>query len=998
MVHTHHVRSTAAVVLCVGIAALPQAAQAQEVRKPFHIPSGPAVNSITEFARQAGVNVLASGENLAGVETPEVHGNLTVSEALAKLLSGTTLTSRVNTSGAIFILSMARKHDADKDSIRNNTMTATIPMQRRATCCAVMLALGSAGAAYAQGDETPPDAALKNDEPAVVVVTGMRASLENARNRKRNGESISDSIVADDIGKLPDQNIAEAAQRIPGVQLSRNKGEGSGIQIRGLGQNKIVLNGLEMFGAGGEYNGRSFGLEDLPADVLAGIDVNKTSSADEIEGGLGGYVNIRTRMPFDFKGRNATLSAKATDYKMDGGAGNKTKGQVSALFSDRWQTGVGEMGLLVNVAHAESVYGLTENQVERTEAVSNFAGSGKTVTLPIGMFTGNGHHGDRQRDTLVASFQWRPNADLNLFANYIHIDYLLRNNFQTARVYHGTAAAPFTLWGDSNSDGSDNLRSGTFINNSMTDTSVVGDEHRKSRLFDIGGKWNNRGPLTIKGRLAHNETAVVNSLYEWGINATIPGMKMTLNDGAPYGLSVSGVDLNNLANYHPNYLLAIQLDGTQRNTSATLDANYRLDGGMLQSIDFGVRANDYTRHSFGFVNFYCIASCGGTASMANVDPALLHQVPAAESRQIGPYWTFATSAVRSQAALRSLYGLPASEQFTQDQDQLNNEKTLAAYARINYEVDVAGMPLTGNLGVRAIETRLYGESYGANAAGTLVLQTSKSTRHDFLPSYNGNLALRNDLNLRLGASKTLAPVNFGLMSAATTITNQVQHDARAGNPALQPFTSKNLDLSLEHYFGRNGVAYLGAFHKKVDGFIQTVAEQRMINGEQYNVSTFKSSGTSRIKGLEAGYQQFFDMLPAPFDGLGMQANYTYVESQAATAVAGKTVPLEGLSKNSYNLIAMYEKDKFKARLAYNWRNGYVASTTSSGAQGVPIFAKASGTLDFSIGYDVTKQLSVVLDAVNLNGAVGETYYGNPHNQANYQPLNKRVGVQARYTF
>jgi TonB-dependent receptor len=342
--------------------------------------------------------------------------------------------------------------------------------------------------------------------------------------------------------------------------------------------------------------------------------------------------------------------------------------------------------------------------------------------------------------------------------------------------------------------------------------------------------------------------------------------------------------------------------------------------------------------------------------------------------------------------------LPAGESNTPDQDQLNREKTLALYLKANYEFTLAGKPVTGNVGVRAIETKLHGESYGTNAAGTLELQARDSTRHDVLPSLNGNIALADDLNLRLGASKTLSPVNFGYMAAATTITNQVQHDARAGNPDLQPFTSNNLDLSLERYFGRNGMVFLGAFHKTVDGFIQTVAEQRVINGETYNVSTFKSSGTSKIQGVEAGYQQFFDMLPAPFNGLGLQANYTYVDSKAASAVAGKTVPLEGLSKNSYNLIGMYEKGRFKARIAYNWRDTYVVSTSSSGAMGVPIYGKAMGTLDFSIGYDVTKQLSIVVDGVNVNGAALETYYGNPHNQANYQPLNKRFGIQARYTF
>jgi TonB-dependent receptor len=985
---------TAAVVLSMSVAALPQAAQAQAVRKPFDIAAGPALNSVVEFARQAGVNVLASGDILAGIETPAVRGTFTVAEALDKLLSRTGLTSRVNAGGAIFIMA------ADRTSKGDKAVTDNIAMQRRATCCAVILAIGSAGAAYAQTTAdaaAAPDGASTRDDTATVVVTGMRASLQSARNRKRNNDAISDSIVADDIGKLPDQNIAEAAQRIPGIQLGRNKGEGASIQIRGLGQNKIVLNGLEMFGAGGEYNGRNFGLEDLPADVLAGIDVNKSSSADEIEGGLGGYVNIRTRQPFDFQGRAATVSAKATNYRMAGGFGDKTKGQVSALFSDRWKTGLGDMGFLINAAHTESAYGLAENEVERTEMVPNYAGSGKGVTLPIGLFTGNGHHGDRKRDTVIASYQWRVNPGLSVFANYVGIDYLLRNNFQTARFYHGTPTTSYTLWGDTNGDGSDNLKSGTFTGNSLTDVSVIGDEHRKSKLFDVGGKWSG-GPLTVRARLAHNETAVVNTLYEWGISAAVPTMTMTMNEGAPTGLAIGGIDLNNLANYHPNYLLAIHLDGTQRNTAGTLDANWRLDSGIVNAIDFGLRANDYTRHSFGFVNFYCIDGCNSSRSLATADAALLHQVPAAESRNVGPYWTYTTAAVRGQTALRTLYGLPAGESNTPDQDQLNREKTLALYLKANYEFTLAGKPVTGNVGVRAIETKLHGESYGTNAAGTLELQARDSTRHDVLPSLNGNIALADDLNLRLGASKTLSPVNFGYMAAATTITNQVQHDARAGNPDLQPFTSNNLDLSLERYFGRNGMVFLGAFHKTVDGFIQTVAEQRVINGETYNVSTFKSSGTSKIQGVEAGYQQFFDMLPAPFNGLGLQANYTYVDSKAASAVAGKTVPLEGLSKNSYNLIGMYEKGRFKARIAYNWRDTYVVSTSSSGAMGVPTYGKAMGTLDFSIGYDVTKQLSIVVDGVNVNGAALETYYGNPHNQANYQPLNKRFGIQARYTF
>ena len=874
---------------------------------------------------------------------------------------------------------------------RGASMSATV----------LVAALGAIGYAHAQtmGEGAAAPVEIKDD--ATVVVTGMRASLQSARNKKRDNDAIGDSIVADDIGKLPDQNIAEAAQRIPGVQLQRYKEEGAGIAIRGLADTKTVLNGMEVYGASGhsgEYNSRNFDLQDLPTEVLAGVDVAKSSSANEIEGGLGGYVNIRTRQPFDFKGRQAVVSLKATAFDMAPGFETKVRGQGSVLLSDRWQTGAGDVGVLLNVAHTDSVYGMAESEVQRTEPVKNFAGSGKTVTKPIGIFTGNGHHGDRERNTYLASVQWRPSANLSLDANYIGIDYMMRNAFQTARLYTGTSTGAYTLWGDTNPDGSDNLKSGTFSDNSMTGTSVVADEGRKSKLFDIGGKWSNGDAWTVKARLSRNKTAVVNTLYEWGINASNPLMSLTMNEGSASRVSVAGTDLANPANHRPAYLLSIHLDGTQTNTAGTVDANYKLDKGIVKSIDFGLRASDYTRHSFGFVNFACIDGCNGSRTLAQIDPSLLHQVPAAESRDIGAYTTFSTAAVREQTALRALYGINQVEPNNKDQDQLNNEKTNALYMKLNYELDLAGKPFTGNLGMRYIRTRLHGESYGADASGTFVLQAKDSKRNDVLPSFNGSLALRDDLNLRVAASKTLGQLNFGVLRSAVNIGNQVQRDASAGNPDLKPYTSKNFDLSLEHYTGRTGMAYLAAFAKKVDGFIQSTNEKRIINGEEYNVSTFKSAGVSKIKGIEAGYQQFFDQLPAPFDGLGVQANYTYVDSEAATSapVSGKRAPLQGLSKNSYNLVGMYEKGKFKSRLAYNYRGGYVSAASSSAALGAPIYAHDMGTLDFSVSYDISKQLTVVLDGVNIAGASSESYFGNPHSQMNYLPLNKRYGIQLRY--
>ncbi|MEO7577854.1 MAG: TonB-dependent receptor, partial [Massilia sp.] len=819
---------------------------------------------------------------------------------------------------------------------------------------------------------------------------------QSARNKKRDSESMSDSIVADDIGKLPDQNIAEAAQRIPGVQMSRYKGEGRGIAIRGLGDTKIVLNGQEVYGPTG--NGRNFDLEDLPADVLAGVDVYKSSSANEIEGGMGGYVDIRTRKPFDFSTPQAVLVAKATSFVGAPGFGAKVKPQVSALLSNRWMTGVGEMGLLFNVAHGESRYGLGEDEVQNTTAVSNFAGSGKTVTMPSGIFTGNGHNGTRLRDTGILAYQWRPSSNLTLDANVTAINYVMNNEFRTARLYPGDPTSTYTLWGDTNTDGSDNLKSGTFSNNRMVDNSVTADEVRRTRMFDVGGRWSDGGDLTVKGRISHGNSSSMANLYEWGLSASIPSMSLVMNQGEPSRVSIAGVDLTNLSNIHPSYLLSIEFKNKQSNTAATLEANYKVNKGILSSLDVGLRANDYTHESIGFVNFYCIDGCNSSKTLASVDPSLLTTVPATESREIGAYRTFSAAAVRQQSALRGLYGITTSEPYTPDQFQLNKEKSAAGYIKLNYELALAGMPLTGNLGVRYINTKFHAEAYGADKAGTLVLQSNDSSRTDVLPSLNAHLALRDDLVLRAAASKTFAPVAFGFLKGAVTITNQAQHEAASGNPNLKPLESSNLDASLEQYFGRTGMAYVSLFKKTVDGYAQQINQNRIINGEEYKVTSFETAGTSRIKGLEAGYQQFFDRLPAPFDGLGAQVNYTYVESDAATSapIAGKTIPLQGLSKNSYNLVAMYEKGKIKARLAYNYRSSFVAAAGSGASLGVPIYEAGVGVLDCSLSYDISKKMSVVVDGVNIAGAHSEQYFGTPHTQRNYLPIGQRYGVQIRY--
>jgi TonB-dependent receptor len=943
------------VITCLLAACLD--ARAQSPAREFNIPAGDMKTAIDMYATQSGVQLVYRVAEVEGLAGQAVSGKMAPEAALSRLLAGTPL--RVVRDGA-------------------NAVVIVRPPARPVARPAVE----------------------RRDAPATVIVNGVRGGVESARARKRYDDALVDAIVADDIARLPDQNAAQAIRRVPGVQVQRYLEEGGAFAIRGLKQSKVLLNGLEVYGAKaqlGEANGRNLDLEDVPAEVLAGIDVGKSSSASDIEGGLGGILNIRTHRPFDFKEPMANLAVKDTNYRMAPGFGDKRRAQVSGLISRRWDSGVGELGALINLVHAGSVFGLTEDEVQRPHAVDNYAGSGKTVTLPIGMFTGNGHNGGRERDSHVAAVQWRPGASVRLHADYFGMNYRLDQGFQTARLYAGTPTSTYLLWGDRNGDGSDNLRSGTFADGTMTAVSAAGNEGRKIRLYDVGGRWDG-GALTVKARLSHNDTAVRNTLLEWGMNAGLPLMRLAIGDGAASHVSVSGVDLTDPANYRPAYLLSIAADGTQKNTAATLDAHYRFDHPAMRSVDAGLRLNGYTRRVSGYVRMYCIDGCNGGKSLAAVDPALLYQVPAAQSREIGAYPAFSIAAVRQQAALRAMYGLPAVDADMPEYAQLNHERTTAAYVKFNYAIDVAGMPASGNIGVRYVDTALHGESYGVDAAGAPAPQAGDSTRRDVLPSFNARVRLRDDLIFRVAASKTMGQVNFSYLSAHVRILNPVQHDAEEGNPDLKPYTSRNVDVALEHYFGDRGMASLSTFYKLVDGFIQTAVESSVIGGEAYRVATYRPAGLSRIKGVEIAYQQFFDRLPAPFDGLGMQANCTFVDTRGPSSVAGRDVPPVGLSRNSCNLIGIYERDRVKARLAYNHRGSFVATTSSSGALGVPVFVRPFGTLDVAVGFDLTRRLSLALDGANIAGAHIEQHYGTPHNQMNYVPLNRRYGAQLRYVF
>ncbi|HVJ39526.1 MAG TPA: TonB-dependent receptor, partial [Stenotrophomonas sp.] len=287
----------------------------------------------------------------------------------------------------------------------------------RRSIMAVSVAALLSTQAYAQ-DATQED---KPVDPATtqldtVQVTGTRSSVTKAQLVKQNAEQIVDSIVAEDIGKLPDNNVAEALQRISGIQIARAYGEGSTIAIRGLTQVRTELNGRDIFTAN---DGRGLSFEDVSAELLAGINVYKNPSADMIEGGLGGTVDLRTRMPFDYDGMKIAGSAQYNYYDL----ADKGETAFSGLFSNRWQTGIGEIGLLVNLSQQDGSFRQDTISIEPWWVQTDMPGhEGQEVYVPRGAGI-NTTEGDRKRKTGSAALQWRPNDDVEVYAQVMRSDY-----------------------------------------------------------------------------------------------------------------------------------------------------------------------------------------------------------------------------------------------------------------------------------------------------------------------------------------------------------------------------------------------------------------------------------------------------------------------------------------------------------------------------------------------------------------------------------------------
>jgi iron complex outermembrane recepter protein len=835
-----------------------------------------------------------------------------------------------------------------------------------------------------------PDAGLAQEPASAgsVVVVGKRESAQAGLQLKRQRDELSDAVVADEIGKLPDFNLTEALQRITGVQAARDRGEGSGLTVRGLTQVETTLNGREVFTAG---TGRALDFADIPAEMVAAVMVIKSASADQLEGGIGGLVDLRTRRPFDFDGPATVLSARV----VHGDLVQRAAAQGSALLSRRWVLGGHQLGLLVNGSLQERAF-REDSKGTGTPQLRRDLVPGQAVTVP-GSTSETSSAGTRRRGAGSLIAQWRLPDGLELQAEAHLVEFHTRQDSQQINIGAGTGVEPGSV---QLFEGGTDVRRITWLDAPVSVLSFARDTVDRLQQAAISARHSGE---TVSWSADLSHTRSFNSLYFSGPGFGGRAARFTHDlSGSMPATSISGTDLldPNALRYTLLALRTRVFEGTL--DAARVDAFWQRPGAWWHRISAGLRS---ARREAGNAPGLIFADAALNGPAAAATPTLVQPNPYDDfmpgSTSIGHYLAGRLDGARDAQALRDAFGITAPVPTSAAALSLwqIRERSDAAYLMGRFDAGT----LDGSLGLRLLHTRssLDG-SRTVQPSGRIEPLRIENDTTDALPSLNLRWALAPELLLRLAASRTITRPNFDQLSPSLSLLrNPVTpslNQGLAGNPELRPMRSKNLDLAIEHYAGAASAVHATLFLKRLDGFLATHSAPEVHDGETYQVSRPRNSDAARIDGVELGGQHFFDQLPGAWRGLGLQANLTWIDSRTNDRTRGEGVPLQNLSRRSANLIGLYELGPWSARLAWNRRSSFESGTTSVVGLGVlPVTTAGYGWLDASVGLRVSDKASVTLEGTNLLRTRRHAHYGTPTRPQgsllNDRQLGARVTVQ-----
>jgi TonB-dependent receptor len=959
---------------------------------------------------------------------------------------------------------------------------------------AVVCSLSFSGMALAADADVSSD---ENSDSQIeeIIITGRQQAIVNANERKRLAQSAIDSIVADDAGKLPDASITEVLQRVSGVSIVRFaslgdpdhfSAQGTGVQVRGLSGVAGRLNGREVFSSS---SGRGLSWSDVTPEMMAAVDVYKSSTADLIEGGTGGQIDLRTKMPFDYQDgfkAQMTLSGSYGDLSEGGPTPNG-----SILLTDRWDTQLGEFGALIDLSLSK--FKSHSDFIRMEPFYKTRLSDGTDKYVPGGYDYGSDDY-ERDRKGAYLALQWVPSDTLSVAQTVFYSKYNDRNlssgQFVVSKeLAVDPAASEFDHNGILRKSDKLFLRNtGTFEsreNETLYAGGNTGFSKNESETQDVSTsfEWNPSEKWGVKG--AFQTVKSTGASYGYDIFPNVPfsgSYALDLTGDLPQITMPASTEamLSDRSKYTWNNTMDHTGDTEGSMHAVNIDANYIIsEEGFFRSTQFGARYADRTENDNNAVYNWSALGVGWNGFPQKT-------LSEADSRPGDVEWHEFKNFFRGDAKLPGATWKPSFDMALKydvlgDHEQYGNpgqgkaiiglfdpssqeNKNEAIYGLIRFADDTnLGVPVSGNLGMRyvRIESTSNGfykqnpSTFLKDGVLTVIPETGEArsggaTFSKVLPSINLKFDPSENLSLRLGYNITMDQAGFYQLKASGTTNVRTissgdggpgQFDgfiSDAGNPELKPVISHNSDASIEWYPSQVTSFHASLFHKSIDNWFTygnatvpvpityTAPESKTVMEQASKTDIYNSDKAAIVKGFEVGGRAFFEKLPSPWDGLGVEVNYTYIDSKNPgdlyhdiNGISHTDAPVQGLSKNNANLVLMYEKEQWSLRMAYNWRSRYLMGTHGNGTDGDYNYFSAPGQstfVDISLAnfsddygqwdmggtYRVTDNASVSLQISNVTNEITKTlqygYPGGTYLPRSWFIADRRAELVLRYDF
>jgi len=885
----------------------------------------------------------------------------------------------------------------------------------KSTLIAAAVSLALAKHAAADSQDTNP----ATEEVETVLVTGIRASISQSLDVKRDADARLEVVTAEDVGKLPAHNVADALRGLPGVNISSSSADEGGfdesdrVSLRGTSPSltQTLINGHSVGSADwfvlsqGNNVGRSVSYTLLPSELVGSVEVNKSSHAALQEGGTTGTVNILTRKPFQF---DKSFTAEASLGTVYADQADSYDPQLSGMFN--YKNDSETFGVLLQVFKEERSL-----RRDAQEIPGGFftiaAGDPVAATNPDlvgvkapGLIGATLFEQVRDRTGGLLELQFKPSDNLTLGLSGFYSDMDANNYNRNFMLWGGNfvrAQAPQPGYTVENGV----LTSATYAGVAGRDYAVYDmisrEASAKSSYVHFDADWKINDSLTFRSELGTTEgegetarqfIAEVTTNRGGGASWTSHGISSPLDwsvggDSSPAGVTGFGTWGNQ------------QVKATDSEDWINLDFTQSLDKGVFKSLDFGARFADHERETQSPEG----ASPGNIwADLQNGQTALYPGDFADNIAGNFPrdFWYFTTGALK-EAILANSTWLSDDDGPTGRHNYGGEwkvkETNLAAYVQANFGNET----WSGNVGLRYVDIDQEINSYQAVASaanadvsslfGNWIYQNTDNKHSKVLPSANLKFQMSDEVVFRFAASQTMTLPDYSALGASSW-GSDLNRTGGGGNPALKPVVSTNFDGNLEWYFMPRGLLSVGAFSMDLKDYVAFGTETRMLYSEltnqleAYLVSVPVNSNGS-VTGLELAYEQPIG------DSFGVSANYTYSDGKTAHTWADGSNNLVGTSKDTYNVGVYFENEMFSARANYSYRSSFLIGL--SGAN--PYYQDDFGTVSLALNYKPTEWLNVSLDALNLNNP-DLTYYQNATAPTAFYNNGRQYYINLRFKF